>query len=101
MSENENPFHIFEFIKRRKINFQLACNQPAMQEMLIDLAKFCRAGETSVVKDKLGKVDVEQTLLLEGRREVWLRIQNHLNLNTQQLYFLFTGKQFNTGDDNG
>ena len=99
MALTEDAARTFDFLKRRKVNYQLACNQPAMQEMLIDLAKFCCAGETCVIKDKTGKVDVEQTLICEGRREVWCRIQNHLNLNTQQLYFLFTGKQFNIGED--
>ena len=54
MPLTEDAARTFEFLKRRKVNYQLAANQPAMQEMLIDLAKFCRAGETSVVKDKNG-----------------------------------------------
>ena len=97
ISEDEGRW--FDFFKRRKINYQLAANQPAMQELLIDLAVFCRANETCVVKDMHGKVDMDRTMMLEGRREVWLRIQEHLNLNIQQLYSLYTGRQFNPGDE--
>jgi len=99
MAIDEQAGRLFDFFKRRKINYQLACNQPAMQEMLIDLAQFCRANETCVVLDRDGRVDNEFTKILEGRREVWLRIQQHLNLNTQQLYLLYTGKQFKIEGD--
>jgi hypothetical protein len=33
--------------------------------------------------------------VLEGRREVWLRITRHLNLTTEQLYAIYTGHNFN------
>lgn len=89
-------WRVFDFIKRRKQNFQLACGQPAMQEMLMDLATFCRANETCVIPG-----DGDRTLVLEGRREVWLRIQQHLNLTSQQLFVLYTGKQINPGELDG
>lgn len=95
----ERAAQLFEYFRQRKINYQLACNQPAMQEMLIDLASFCRANETCVVKDENGRVDDALTKILEGRREVWLHIQQHLNLNTQQLYMLYTGRQFKLDGD--
>ena len=97
---NEQAGRLFDFFKRRKVNYQLACSQPAMQELLIDLAAFCRANETCILLDNTGKVDVERTHILEGRREVWLRIQQHLNLTPSQLYQLYTGKQFNPGEAN-
>ena len=99
MAISEQAGRLFDFFKRRKTNYQLACNQPAMQEMLIDLAQFCRANETCVILDKNGRVDEAFTKILEGRREVWLRIQQHLNLSTQQLYMLYTGKQFKPEGD--
>src|ERR1017187_600034 len=99
MAINEQAGRLFDFFKRRKVNYQLACNQPATQEMLIDLAQFCRANETCLVLDSGGRVDDAFTKILEGRREVWLRIQQHLNLNTTQLYFLYTGKQFKMEED--
>ena len=103
----ETAARAFDFIRRRKINYQLAAaanldpSQPATQEVLIDLAKFCRANETCVDLDKDGRVDKDMTLILEGRREVWCRIQNHLKLTPSQLYALYTGRQFNPGETDG
>jgi hypothetical protein len=46
-------------------------------------------------------IDIERTLVAEGRREVWLRIENHLRLNQEQLYTIYAGQQFQipTEDD--
>lgn len=54
--------------------------------VLEDLAKFCRAAETCVVPG-----DRDKSLLLEGRREVWLRIQQHLHLTDEELMVLYKG----------
>ena len=105
MADGEG-LRLFEFIKRRRAAYkmardaQFAIEQPATQNMLIDLAEFCRASETCVVTDEQGKVDETKTFIMEGRREVWLRIQNHLNLTTKQLYRLSTGEQFQIGEEN-
>lgn len=101
MSLSSEAGRLFDAIKGQKQDYQLACNQPAMQRMLIDLAWYCKANDTCVVEDKNGKVDVEATLIMEGRRQVWTRMMNHCNLSTQQLYALATGKQFNPGDEHG
>lgn len=77
-----------DFLRRRKRNYQLCFHQPAGQEVLIDLAKFCRAAESTFHED------ARLHAVLEGRREVWLRITNHLNLSPEQLYSLFAGQQF-------
>jgi hypothetical protein len=89
MTEEEG--RLLDFIRQRKQDYQLACNAPAMQRMLADLAVFCRALETCVVPG-----DRDRTMVLEGRREVWLRIMQHCNLSSQQLFFLYSGKTFNT-----
>lgn len=47
--------------------------------VLDDLARFCRANESSFHPDP--RVHAQ----LEGRREVWLRIQQHLTLSTDEL----------------
>ena len=99
MALTERDGRWFDFFKRRGVTYKLAANQPAFQDMLIDLGVFCRSNETCVVLDDNGKVDVERTLILEGRREVWLRIQNHTKLNAQQLFSLYTGRQFNPGEE--
>ena len=104
MTETSERLKLFEFIRRRKSQYKqaksanFAISAPATQNMLIDLADFCRAAETCVAVDANGKVDKERTLMLEGRREVWLRMQNHFNLTTEQLYRLATGQQFETGE---
>lgn len=51
--------------------------------VLQDLAKFCRASETTYHEDsRLSDV-------LIGRREVFLRISQHLNLTDEQLWHLY------------
>lgn len=80
-----------DFIRRRKQNYQMAfLSGSAGQEVLIDLARFCRANETCF------HADPRMHAVAEGRREVWLRIQNHLNLPIEQLYILFGGNQIRT-----
>lgn len=74
----------FDFFKRRKTDYQLAFTSPAGQRVQADLARFCRASESCVVP---GNHDA--SLILEGRREVWLRIQNHLHLSPSELVRLF------------
>jgi hypothetical protein len=72
-------------IKRSyQLTFQI--NQPANVEVMIDLSRFCRATESCVIPG-----DRDKTLILEGRREVWLRIQEYLNLSPEQLYALKGG----------
>lgn len=53
------------------------------KKVLKDLAKFCRANESTFnTNDRAHAV-------LEGRREVWLRIQKHLQLDTHQLFKIY------------
>lgn len=51
-----------------------------------DLAKFCRAHEPTFHPDP------RVHALLEGRREVWLRIQQHLELDEQTLWDIYGRK---------
>ncbi len=92
-----------DFLKFRKTNYQLAFGLtrvvagvrrayrtlfggPAGQAVLRDLEKFCRANETCFHED------ARLNLILEGRREVWLRIQQHLNLTPDDLFQLYSGR---------
>lgn len=89
----------WNFIRQRKqsyLSFKAAAGIPFLR----DLAKFCRANETCVVKDVNGKIDEHQTFILEGRREVWLRIQQHFNLTSQQLLALYSGQDYLEEADN-
>lgn len=74
-----------DFLRRRKQGYQLAFSSPVGQEVLADLAKFCRANTTCFDPDP------RIHAALEGRREVWLRIQQHLNLPSEQLYAIYNG----------
>ncbi|MCK4958878.1 MAG: hypothetical protein KAT00_05750 [Planctomycetes bacterium] len=53
------------------------------ERVLADLARFCRATESTFNKDP------QLASKLDGRREVFLRIQKHLNLSDQELWKLF------------
>src|ERR1035437_5755737 len=90
----------FAFLQRRKRSYQLCFGSPSGNEVLIDLSKFCRAVESCVVPG-----NADKTLILEGRREVWLRITNHQHLTTEQLYALYDGRNIQVNpqedDDNG
>jgi hypothetical protein len=60
---------------------------PVAEEVLRDLARFCRANvSTFSENDRIHAV-------AEGRREVWLRIQNHLQLSPDELWRLTFGEQ--------
>lgn len=52
-------------------------------KVLEDLSKYCRAHETTFLPDE------RASAVLEGRRDVWLRIQQHLQLTDEQLWELF------------
>jgi len=63
---------------------------PQVQNVLRDLARFCRAHDTTFHQDQ------RIHALMEGRREVWLRIQEHLNLDSDKLWELYgEGKRRN------
>lgn len=54
--------------------------------VLKDLTKFCRGNETTFDSDP------RVHALLEGRREVLLRIAQHLNLSVEELWALYDGR---------
>lgn len=55
--------------------------------VLKDLAKFCRAHETTF------KADARIHAVLEGRREVWLKIQEYLRLSVDEIYEIHKVKE--------
>jgi hypothetical protein len=55
-------------------------------DVLQDLAKFCRAHESTF------HVEHSMSDRLDGRREVWLRIAHHLHLNEEQLWAIYGNK---------
>lgn len=81
------PFEIYQrtldFLRWRKRAYQLSFPDPKNNECLKDLAKFCHADEVC------GGGNLYLLGVADGRREVWLRIQKHLNLQPDQLYEIF------------
>jgi len=62
--------------------------------VLTDLSRFCRAVRPAWSDDP------RHHARLEGRREVFLRITEHLHLTSEQLYALYDGKNIKpTPDD--
>ena len=55
--------------------------------MLRDLSIFCRATESTYHDD------ARKHAMAEGRREVWLRINEHLNLTEDQLFVLYNREE--------
>lgn len=79
-----------DFLRRRRRSYLLTFGpkNPAAQEVLVDLAKFCRANQSTFHGDP------RIHAVLEGRREVWLRITQHLNLTSEQLFALYGGNTY-------
>ena len=65
---------------------------PYTKDVLKDLAKFCRAHESTFLPDQRAHA------VLEGRREVWLKIQEHLQLTMDQIYELHKINEIIPGD---
>lgn len=71
------------YVSGRKGSYQRVFNGPSGQDVLLDLARFCRAHSSTFHPDP------RMAAQLDGRREVWLRIQQHLQLSDDQLWELF------------
>ena len=74
----------FDFLRRRQTAYRTVFSGPVAEIVLADLAVFCRATTSTFHPDP------RVHAVAEGRREVWLRIQNHLNLSDEQLLELVT-----------
>lgn len=69
--------------KRRQLAYaQVFASNPFVDEVMKDLAQFCRAHESTFHSDP------RVSAVLEGRREVWLRIQENLKLHLEDIYRL-------------
>ena len=70
----------------RQYHYRLWFQSPPGVEVLKDLARFCRAHESTFHPDPRAHA------LAEGRREVWLRIEHHLKLSPDELWSLYSGR---------
>ena len=67
-------------LRLRRTAYRVVFSTREGQTVLRDLAQFCFAHETTF------HPDAAVAAALEGRREVWLRIQKHLQLDDEQLW---------------
>lgn len=81
-----------ETIRRFLVNRSLAYRRVFsvesrdVQAVLADLARFCRANETTFHPDE------RVHCTLTGRHEVWLRIADHLRMTPDELYKRYAQK---------
>jgi hypothetical protein len=73
------------YLARRRTAYVKTFDGTFSDEVLQDLAKFCRAHESTFHPDP------RVHAALEGRREVWLRIEQHLKLSDEDLWRIFAG----------
>lgn len=78
--------HALAFLQRRRTAYRAVFQSPMGQQVLEDLARFCRAHDSTF------HTDPRVHAALEGRREVFLRIARHLHLDDDKLYELYVGR---------
>lgn len=72
-----------DFLRFRSRAYKLTFQSREKNAVLKDLAKFCGA-------DKSPRFfDLYRVGIAVGRREVWLRIQDHLDLQPDELYKIY------------
>lgn len=76
---------LMQALGRRQYAYKQTFQGPLAEEVLRDLARFCRAHSTTF------HADPRMHAVLEGRREVWLRIQQHLQIPEPHLWDLYSG----------
>ena len=69
--------------QRKRAYITTFCN-PIGEQVLEDLSRFCRANKSTFHPDP------HMAAKLDGRREVWLRIQQHLNLPEETLWKIYS-----------
>lgn len=74
------------FLYTRQFSYRQTFASPYGQRVLADLAQFCRAHESTF------HPDARMAAMLDGRREVFLRIQQQMHLSPDQLYELAVGQ---------
>lgn len=72
-----------DFLITRKQAYQKTFSGRFGEMVLEDLARFCRADESTFHSDPR----VEG--IMQGRREVWLRISKHMNMTPDQMVSYF------------
>jgi len=74
------------WLATRRYAYQTTFKGPLADNVLRDLAEFCRANKSTFHENDRAHA------LAEGRREVWLRIQQHLRMTEAELWNLYDGR---------
>lgn len=82
----------YQILMARRHAYRQTFKSEHGQRVLEDLSLFCRAAETTFHEDPRAHA------LLEGRREVWLRVLHHLQLSPDQLFQIYTKAATRDGD---
>ena len=85
IAAKERAALVFDSLRLRKRDFEHTFKSPSGQAVLKDLARFCRVCTPCYEGDR------DLHLIAEGRREVFLRIAQHLNLSPDDLFTLYRG----------
>ena len=75
-----------KLLTTRRRAYQLAFGSPAGQIVLEDLVPFCRGAQSTFHPDP------RMHCILEGRREVLLRIAQHMHLTPEKLFVIYGGQ---------
>lgn len=76
-----------QFLGARQYAYKKTFQGPLGEDVLRDLAQFCRANESTF------DPDARLHAVAEGRREVFLRIQQHLRLSPADLWRVTSGRE--------
>ncbi len=79
-------------LQQRKRAYTQSFSGVSGEAVLKDLSRFCRANESCFHPDP------RVHAVMEGRREVWLRILEHLKLTEDQLLQIYTHSRKVTND---
>lgn len=83
IADYRRKLHGIAFAYNRVFDRQSVHTAPVLK----DLARFCRAHQTTFHPDPRFHA------VLEGRREVWLKIEQYLQLSTEEIYELHKVKE--------
>jgi hypothetical protein len=82
-----------DYLRERKAAYQIAFTGPHGERVMVDLRMFCSAEKTCF------HADPRIHARLEGRRDVFLRIQEHLNYGLEDLAALYGAVSATTDGD--
>lgn len=89
LSQKEILERLRIWLQGRQTDYRTTFQGAHAERVLIDLARFCRAHESTA------NPNPQVAARLDGRREVWLRICHHLKLDPDTLWSLYSKRNQN------